>query len=125
MKRTANNSCRELVQNRTPFQGSNLFAEQRPGADAGSAGGVATADRYIVYSYGYHWPLFICTHDAALTGSTEPIWFENEERASVSTSKQRSQAHPLTGTVMLSCAAMKALAETGRVAQAIVMTAKR
>ena len=59
-----------------------------------------TPTKYVVFSYGPHWPLFVwCT-------STR-TWYENEDRASVTTSKHRSLTHPLVPTELRSCQWMK------------------
>jgi len=70
--RTSNQKCRHLVQSCTEFKGHQLFGE-----DVGRA--------YVVYSYGYHFPMFACI---------DGRWYSHRERASVSTSKQYGQAHP-------------------------------
>ena len=98
MKRVANNAARTYVKTLTPFKGSNTFGqwESESGADA----------RYVVYSYGRHWPLFVW-HDGK--------WYENEGKYSVSTSKQHSQLHPhpTEGTELRSPADMRVIAEMG------------
>ena len=48
---------------------------------------------YVVYSYGDHWPLFIWDGFD---------WYENEDKYSPTTSKHRSQTHPLVNTVKVS-----------------------
>ena len=75
--------ARPYVQARTPFTNHNkqLF------------GRYETPLLYVVYSYGEHWPLF------AWDGFD---WYENEEKYSLTTSKHRSQTHPLTPTIKLS-----------------------
>jgi hypothetical protein len=97
MNRIANKAARSMVQNLTPFEGSNLFARFNTNADE---------EWYVVYSYGEHHPLFIHANGA---------WFENEDRVSPTTSKHRTQSHPLpkSPTVLLSTAWMRALAEGG------------
>jgi hypothetical protein len=96
--KVANSKCRALVQQRKPFEGSNLYSRVY---------GNPHESWYVVYSYGEHWPLFIHANGC---------WFENEEKASQSTSKHRSQAHPHTNTILLSTAWMKRLAQGGWVA---------
>ncbi len=91
----ANRDARQYVQRLHPFEGSNLFAQYKP-----EGNGV----RYIVYSYGHHWPLFVHCHDT---------WFENEDRFSVTTSKHRTQSHPHCPTVLLSVEWMRKLAQGG------------
>jgi hypothetical protein len=77
MKRVANKNARPCVQNREAFQGSNIFAEWR-GDDTFDA-------RYIVYSYGKHFPMYIWT---------DGKWYGNSDKYSRTTSKHQGQAHP-------------------------------
>lgn len=91
MKRTTNAKARDFVQNLKPFKGSNTFA-------------FWTDDRYIVYSYGEHWPLFIYEYGK---------WYENADKFSRSTSKQHSQLHPLCETEKRCSDSMITIAEGG------------
>jgi hypothetical protein len=86
----SNGRCRPLVQSCVPFRGSNLFADTQ---DNGI---------YVVWSYGLHFPLF------AKVGSQ---WYENDDRYSVTTSKQSGQAHPHAETIKVSCAELKSIIE--------------
>lgn len=74
--------ARPYVQNLKPFHNSNkqLFGrwETFTKHDDGA--------RYVVYSYGEHWPLFI-NHDG--------VWYGNAEKCTRTTTKHASQAHPL------------------------------
>lgn len=70
--RIANKDSATAVLRQVEFTGSNLFGEHRNGS-------------YAVYSYGYHFPIY------ALIGG---LWYGNEDKYSVSTSKQQSQANP-------------------------------
>lgn len=64
---------RTLVASKTPFKGNSVFAEQQ-------------GNVYVVYSYGYHWPMF--AHDGKL-------WYENmESRPSRTTSRHHSACSP-------------------------------
>ena len=92
-KRIANKDAREYVQKAEPFQGSNLFGEYDD-SDEGSN------TPYVVYSYGYHFPMFIYLNN---------IWYENSDKYSVSTSKHQSQSHPMMDTVKLNTEDMKRL----------------
>lgn len=94
--RIANKDARVYVQSGDPFIGSNTFAEW-----VNSGGG---ASRYVVYSYGDHWPLFIFE---------EGKWYENAEKRSVTTSKHRTQLHPLCETEKQSAKAMREIANLG------------
>lgn len=97
----ANRDARSLVQRLHPFEGNNLFAQffcaNPSSADPGDHG-------YVVFSYGQHWPLFVHCNG---------VWYENEERASVSTSKHRTQVHPHQPTVLLSLTWMQRLVKGG------------
>jgi hypothetical protein len=55
------------------FKANNIFSEWING-------------KYVVYSYGHHYPMFVYTNDK---------WYENSDRYSVTTSKHHSQARPL------------------------------
>lgn len=91
----ANKAARSMVEQRRPFEGSNLFARYESND---------TEQWYVVYSYGEHYPMFI---------HAEGCWFENEDKYSPTTSKHRSQAHPHRTTVLLSTEWMKRLARGG------------
>lgn len=88
--KTSNSKARQCVQNTLDFKGNNIFGHRLPN-------GI-----YAVWSYGLHFPLF------AKVGNT---WFENEERYSVSTSKQRVQLHPHTDTTLVPCAELRLIIE--------------
>jgi len=100
-EKVANRDCRPYVQKRQSFTGSNLFAEHR------SVGTYPHSNcrHYTVYSYGYHYPMFVFVPDVG--------WFENEDKYSRTTSKHRSQAHPHTDTYKLSAKAIHFLDDYG------------
>jgi len=85
MPKISNAKAREFVQVRAPFVGSNTFAEVISGI-------------YVVFSYGYHFPLFACVNGK---------WYENGDKYSPSTSKQKSQLHPLCETEVLDTNSIK------------------
>lgn len=89
--KTTNQKCREYVQNRVEFTANNLK-------------GVQVGEIYVVYSYGWY-PLFI--HDGEK-------WYENYEKYSVSTSKQRTQAHPLVDCIQYTTQQLKDMVERGQ-----------
>jgi len=72
--KVANKNCREYVERREEFNGSNLY-------------GVWERGVYVVYSYGRHFPLLVCK------GNT---WYFNESKYSQSTSRHLSQSRPDT-----------------------------
>ena len=96
-KYTANRDARSKVQQRLSFRSKN-----------GNLFGLNTVvfDLYVVYSYGYHWPLFIYVKSI-------DRWFENTDKYGVTTSKHHSQTHPHTETTGLSCDDMRLLADHG------------
>jgi hypothetical protein len=94
MRKIANKDARQYVKARKVFHGSNIFAEIR-------SNGI-----YVVWSYGYHWPLFV---------HTQGMWFENSEKYSQTTSVHRSKCHPHCDTVGLSKANMQKLIDSGYV----------
>lgn len=101
--RIANSAARDYVRNRKPFRGSNLYAEWVSDRNEESY------ERYVVYSYGDHWPLFI--YDAQLH-----VWFENISKYSLSTAKQKSQCNPHSSALtQLSAAKMLRVIRLGPV----------
>lgn len=100
----ANRDARTYVAMRQPFQGANLYGQNERVLQHGELPVLL----YAVYSYGPHFPLFV--YDVRTS-----TWYENEDRYSVTTSKHRSQAHPLADTVKLSTAALQRLIQTGEV----------
>ena len=73
--RTSNGKCSNQTTTRTPFIANNLFAE------------ITSNGIYVVYSYGYHFPMYVYTLGT---------WYVNSDKYSVSTSKQQNQARPCT-----------------------------
>lgn len=73
-KKIANHQARSYVERKEPFVGSNTFAEWENSL-------------YVVYSYGYHWSLFVYDSEANL-------WFENIRKCSRTTSRHLSQLRP-------------------------------
>ena len=98
MKRVANKNARIYVQNRESFEGSHTFGEWRSTTHS------PRDSRYIVCSYGMHWPLFIWENG---------VWYENEDKASPTTSKHRTQLHPHAETRLLPADAMREIAWQG------------
>lgn len=99
--RVSNRDSWRYVQNRTPFHNHNdtlwgtLFAPTQT---------------YVVYSYRATWPLFIACRP--IEGGPV-VWFENGSKVSVTTSRHRTQAHPLCPTIVISCDEMNLLHRHG------------
>ena len=104
--RVPNRDSRRFVQNRTPFSNHN---DTLWGADSTKwfrnpeekwGDNPIESRAYTVYSYRTTWPLFIACQP--IEGG-EWVWFENTSKVSVTTSRHRTQAHPLCPTTILSC----------------------
>lgn len=108
--KTSNIRCRQFVQSRQPFTANNLFGVYLEGNDE-----LNLSPRYVVYSYGTHFPLFV--HQSG-------VWFENQDRYSVTTSKHRSQSHPHCPTQPMTTGAMRRIAEDGIAGLAVLGEAK-
>jgi hypothetical protein len=106
----SNTKARAKVQTLVPFKGSNTFAEYT------APQGDTLTHRYVVYSYGYHFPMFI----AEWLDGQEPQWYENADKYSVSTSKQFSQLHPHAKTLCFTTDHMKRIAQSGMAGLAVL-----
>ena len=87
--KTSNKNARGFVQRREPFRVNNTYAEIIGG-------------RYVVYSYGAHWPLFV--HEGGQ-------WYFNSSKYGATTSKHHSQLHPLCDGTALPVEKMLELAQ--------------
>ena len=78
MKKISNIKASEYTSQQIEFKGSNTFGEWKN-------------DCYTVYSYGYHFPMYV------FKGGK---WYENSNKYSQTTSKQQTQLRPylLNGT---------------------------
>jgi hypothetical protein len=77
--KVANKNARQYVDELKVFEGSNTFAENKVSFD--------DENLYVVYSYGYHFPMYIYDRQAG-------IWVGSNDSYSVSTSRQQSQCRP-------------------------------
>ena len=98
--RTSNKACRQYVEKCLPFVASHMWGEWLNG-------------RYVVFSYGQHWPLFIYEQ-------ATDMWYGNQNKYSRTTSRHYSQANPSTYNpqiklVPLSVDDMKAVVRGGSV----------
>ena len=97
--RITNVTARQYVQKRERFHGNNLYGEYH-------------GDRYVVTSYGDHFPLFIWE---------DGTWYENIEKITVTTSKHRTQTHPHEDTLPMSVENMRVLVDYGIAGVAVGM----
>ena len=98
MKSIANHQARVYVQNLSEFKGSNIFGNWVTGKD--------NKLRYVVFSYGKHWPMYVWC----------PVvnrWFSNASWYSRTTHKHHGQAHPLVDTTPLHVDDMIKVADAG------------
>lgn len=85
--KTTNQQASNYVRKWEPFTNSNnqLYGEW------------VTRGCYAVFSYGAHWPLYIWRNG---------VWFENEDKYSVTTTRHSTYAHPRTETKKRTCLQM-------------------
>jgi hypothetical protein len=103
MKQISNKDARNAVKAMREFKGSNTFAELR------SPHGDTLTYRYIVFSYGYHFPLFV----AEWMDGGQVCWYENCDKWSRTTAKHRTQLHPHVNTARFGTEQMKDIAMVG------------
>ena len=84
IQRATLRDMRYYVRDRKPFVNTNhtCYAQFTEHGD------------YVVYSYGTHWPLFVYRNG---------VWYENEDKYGVTTSRHHSACHPLCETVGIPC----------------------
>lgn len=99
--KTSNRDCRTLVQQCKPFTANNIFAESVTTNDNSTP---CHYPRYIVYSYGKHFPMYICEND---------YWYYNCDKYSPSTSKHQSQANPYAIHIPMTTEQMQIIAANG------------
>lgn len=76
--RIANRNSFAYTSRLKPFVGNNMYAEW----------GGPQMSLYIVYSYGEHFPMYIYDEQRG-------VWYINEDKYSMSTSKHQSQSYPI------------------------------
>lgn len=103
MKATSNKNARVLVNGLTDFKGSNTFAETNAPTET------RPTWLYVVYSYGYHFPMYIAEW---FEGGT-PTWYENTDKYSQSTTRQQSHTRPSSPTIPMDTETMRTLARYG------------
>lgn len=90
-KTIPNYQARALVQRKEHFDGAHVFARWQT-KDSDNERGCSKQTLYVVYSYGHHFPLFVYDADSN-------VWIENSSKYSNTTSKHRTQLHPLCDTI--------------------------
>jgi hypothetical protein len=101
--RTTNKYADDSVTAREPFKASNTFGEW-------------IKEVYAVYSYGYHFPMFVWANGE---------WYENTDKYSRSTSKQQGQLRPHDEVrYKLTTDELKQLVSAGSVAEWVIEKAR-
>lgn len=88
--KVTNKNARQYVDELKEFKGSyNKYGKHNASifAENESAYDMYGEDLYVVYSYGYHFPMYIYDRQAG-------IWIGSNDRHSMSTSKHQSQCRP-------------------------------
>lgn len=96
-----NKEASKLVPRKAEFKGLNIFAETQGGDTM----------RYVVYSYGYHFPMYIA--EWQIGERDNATWYENADKFSQSTSRQQSLLRPTSDTIKLCTDDMKSVAMGG------------
>jgi len=76
--KTSNKKAIESIKALEPFKASNMFGEWF---------NCGVGKNYVVYSYGYHFPMYVWDSVACM-------WIGNKDKCSLSTSRQQSQTRP-------------------------------
>ena len=105
-----NNEALNLVRKCIDFEGNNIFTIiEHPTTNV-------LTTRYVVYSWGYHWPLVICEYDR----DGNKAWYYNCDKYSQSTTRHLSKCLPPEVTaVPLGTDAMKIVRDSGSVGLAL------
>ena len=114
-KRVANKDIGTHIDKLEIVEGSNIFTE-----NSGKLPDNPKTDdnHYIVYSYGWHFPMYIYCRQADL-------WYGNSDKYSVSTSKHQAQARPTRPIdSWLSTDEMKIMIQCGSTLEFLIARAK-
>lgn len=100
MSYTKLNDMRRLVENRIDFEGNSVEALYRNGM-------------YTVYSYGYHFPMYIYDEDVE--------WLGNESKWGTTTSRHQSKCRPNNVRVWLNTEQMQEVLRHGSYTKYVVL----
>ena len=100
-----NYQARAYVQRKEAFDGAHIFARWQT-KDLDNKRGRSKRTLYVVYSYGHHFPMFVYDADAN-------VWVENSNWYSNTTSRHRSQLHPMCDTIKRSIDDVMMVASNG------------
>lgn len=106
-----NNEALGFIKRCIDFQGNNIFSITERYTTQ------VLTTRYVVYSWGYHWPLVICEFDR----EGNKVWYYNCEKFSQSTTRHLSKCLPPdVDAVPLETDAMKVVRDKGSVGLALM-----
>lgn len=91
---------------RKEVEGRRLFRVRNPNTTNGSVYSEALLNMYVVYSYGSHFPMYV--YDYAIGK-----WIGNNEKYSVTTSKQQSKTRPNNVSFWMGTQEMKDMINKG------------
>lgn len=112
---TTNANARQYVQRREDFRASNTFALTLPPVPE------CLTYRYVVFSYGEHYPLFIAEWLPGGPDGGKVQWYVNRDNYSITTSKHRTQLNPLDANILpMTTDAMKTIANYGTAGLAVM-----
>lgn len=115
--RTTNQSAYSAVMAKEKFTASNMFAEWMKIGLVNSDNGVLFKELYVVYSYGYHFPMWVWDESAGQ-------WIGNKDKYSRSTTRQQSQTRPSNITTWLNTEEMKKVVQWGGLAEFVMKKAQ-
>lgn len=105
MSKITNNDAREYVMRKEEFRTNNktMFGELREGNP-----NKQIPPMYVVYSYGYHFPMYVYDYEACQ-------WLGNSDKYSRTTSKHQSLTRPYTVAKWFNTEDLKHLSYVGLV----------
>ena len=122
--RITNREARAYVQECREFKANNINAGvYRPTLKDDSGNYISTRPcttfRYVVFSYGAHFPMFIAEWGEDQTPA-EAVWYENVDKYSPTTSKHKTQCHPWVQTTPMDTASMRRILTHGTAGLAVL-----
>lgn len=115
--RTTNQDAYSAVMAKEKFTASNMFAEWVRIGESAWQGSAEVKELYVVYSYGYHFPMWVWDEQAGQ-------WIGNKDKYSRSTTKQQSQTQPRDIKTWLNTEEIKKVVQWGGLAEFVMRKAQ-